>query len=641
MTTTGPARIEHIRALCRAGKVAAAFEQARQRLAEAQGGGSGEEVAEARIALAHVYFRLGQYGRAQELLKQAMAQTPADHPLQVDALIHLGMCAAETDAPDDAEAYYRQAVDMSRMLGYEEALYRGLHALAVGIYIPAGQFDLALTLDQDAYDFIVARGKPELGWNALAAMGWVYWATGRPHEAMRMAAMLREVAPAKSLPRGFHDALLADLAQDEGRMEEASRLYASARTIATLIGDPGLSVLVRLGLSRLERRRDRPASAWSWADEALTLAERVGYIHIEGMALLARARASWAGADLAAAEADLHRAIEMMTPLHFEYHLAMAWLLLAGLLHKAGQDERTAWQEAMTRIRRDRYHSLLEQERVIVLPLIVRHLRNKDGAMKQEAQDLLQRLAATPPRPLRIHTLGRFEVWQGPRRIDNRAWSRRKAGALFRMLLISPRRTRTQEQIVDALWPDRPMRTAQPLLHQATSALRRALEPDLPRSFPSRYLNVESNCVTLRLPPGSWVEHEAFTEAVRQGAYEKALKLHGGRLFPQDPYADWAVWERERLAQRYLQALLGAAENALADNRPDDALLLTRKALKQEPWQEQATRLGMEACLSMGDRAGALRLYRALANRLQEDLGIEPGAALRSYYRGICQRNAR
>jgi DNA-binding SARP family transcriptional activator len=40
----------------------------------------------------------------------------------------------------------------------------------------------------------------------------------------------------------------------------------------------------------------------------------------------------------------------------------------------------------------------------------------------------------------------------------------------------------------------------------------------------------------------------------------------------------------------------------------------------------------MEACLAMGDRAGALRLYRALADRLQEELGIGPGEELRAYY---------
>ncbi|HEY53838.1 MAG TPA: hypothetical protein G4N94_10310 [Caldilineae bacterium] len=63
-----------------------------------------------------------------------------------------------------------------------------------------------------------------------------------------------------------------------------------------------------------------------------------------------------------------------------------------------------------------------------------------------------------------------------------------------------------------------------------------------------------------------------------------------------------------------------------------EALNLAREALVREPWQEQATRLGMEACLALDDRAGALRLYRALAERLQKELGIEPGEDLREFY---------
>ncbi|HFQ95046.1 MAG TPA: tetratricopeptide repeat protein, partial [Anaerolineae bacterium] len=375
MISEPPARIEQIRSLCRAGKVAAAYQQARTLLAEARERGEDEAIAEALIALAHVHFRLGQYGRAQALLAEAMSQTPEDHPLQVDALIHLGLCAAETNAPDEAEAYYRRAVDLSRLLGYEEALYRGLHALAVGVYIPRGQFELALAMDQDAYDFIVAHGTPELGWNALAAMGWVYWITGRPHEAAGMAARLRRVSPEGSLPRGFHDALLADLAQDEGRMEEAARLYARARGVATRIGDPGLRVLTHLGASRLMRRLGRWAAARSWADEALAVAQRVGYVHLEGMALLARARASLAADNLPACEADLHQAIDLMTSLRFDFHLAEAWLLLAGLLRRVGRDESDAWSEAAARIQRGRYYFLLERERAIAFPLIARQMR--------------------------------------------------------------------------------------------------------------------------------------------------------------------------------------------------------------------------------------------------------------------------
>ncbi len=621
--------------LCRAGRIGEAFDLSRQALASAQSGGDPVEVAEAMNALAYVHFRLGHYDEARELLARSMSLTPSEHPSRVDALILLGLCAAETDDPDGAEEYYRRAVDLSRQMGYEEALYRGMHNMAVGVYIPRGQFTLALAVDRDAYEFIVSRGKADLGWSALAAMGWVYRTIGRPREALRMARLLKDVAPEGALSRGFHDALLADLALDEGRMEDAAGLYASARAVASVTGDPGLNGLVCLGLSQLYRHKGHPSAALGWADEALTLASRVGYVHLQGMALLARARSLWESGDLESAERDLRSAIDLMTPLGLDYDLALAWLLLAALLHHEGREGTAAWVEAASLVRSKHYHFLLERERSLSFPLIAHYTHHSDDRVREEAHRLLQHLTATPPPPLRIHTLGRFEVWQGPRRIEDAAWGKRRAGVLFRMLLVSPRRSLTQDQIAEALWPDKPVIAVQPLLHQATSALRRALEPDLPRQFPSRYLEVDGGCVTLRLPPGTWIEHEEFSDRVRKGDFEEALELYGGVLFPQDLYADWSVWERERLGQRYLQALLGAAGHALDSGRYREALALARKALAQEPWQEQATRIGMEACLALGDRAGALRLYRALAKRLREDLDIEPGEALQAFYRNI------
>jgi len=58
-------------------------------------------------------------------------------------------------------------------------------------------------------------------------------------------------------------------------------------------------------------------------------------------------------------------------------------------------------------------------------------------------------------------------------------------------LLLSPGRRLSAEQVAEQLFPEREQRAAQVLFHHATSALRRALEPELPDKFPSRYLEVE------------------------------------------------------------------------------------------------------------------------------------------------------
>lgn len=245
------------------------------------------------------------------------------------------------------------------------------------------------------------------------------------------------------------------------------------------------------------------------------------------------------------------------------------------------------------------------------------------------------RLSRVPPPPLHIVTLGRFEVRQLNRTIPDNAWRQRRAGELFRLLLISRNYSRSRDDIIEALWRDKSLSSTQALFHQATSALRRALEPELPDKFPSRYLEIEAGHVTLCLPLGSQIDFQAFEQHVQKEEWEAALAIYQGDLFPSDRYADWAVAPRERLRRIYLRALLIVAHRHDQAGRHREALDLCHRILEDEPWQEDAVLIGMRACLAFQDRAGALRLYRELERTLREELGTVPQAALRELYESL------
>lgn len=191
--------------------------------------------------------------------------------------------------------------------------------------------------------------------------------------------------------------------------------------------------------------------------------------------------------------------------------------------------------------------------------------------------------------------------------------------------------------MIEALWPDKAPNAAQPLFHHATSALRRALEPDLPDKFPSRYLEVEGGRVALRLPSDSQVDFEAFEQHVRQHRWQDAVARYAGELFPDDRYADWAAASRERLAQRFVEAALALAREALAAGDPHAALAAAHRVLAIEPWHENAVLVGMRACQALSDRTAALRLYHNLERALRQDLGIAPQADLRTLYESLCR----
>jgi len=81
-----------------------------------------------------------------------------------------------------------------------------------------------------------------------------------------------------------------------------------------------------------------------------------------------------------------------------------------------------------------------------------------------------------------------------------------------------------------------------------------------------------------------------------------------------------------------VQALIAAARSRLAAGHPAEAVDACRHALAADPWREDAVLVGMQASLALGDRAGALRLYRELARTLHEELGIAPKGELRQLY---------
>ena len=293
------------------------------------------------------------------------------------------------------------------------------------------------------------------------------------------------------------------------------------------------------------------------------------------------------------------------------------------------------WQAAARRIVQGGFACLAERERVLAFPLIAAGLASSHEPTAQASAALLEHLQRVPPPPLQIGTLGGWRVRVGLQAVERSALRQRRAGELLGLLLISRGRSLTFDQIYETLWPDKELEAAQALFHHATSTLRRALEPDLPDKFPSRYLQVSEGRVCLCLPPDSSVDYETFAQHYRRGEWEAALACYGGEFLPEYPYADWAIRHRQWLKQDYQRALLEAARLYLGQNRFQPALDACRRLLDMEPWQEQAVLLGMQACLGLGNRPAALRLYKNLEKVLRDELDIEPQDELQTLYRSL------
>ena len=355
-----------------------------------------------------------------------------------------------------------------------------------------------------------------------------------------------------------------------------------------------------------------------------------------GRTLIERARAAWMIGDTHAAEIDLRQAISELSARGQLYDLARAQFLFAALRHaQQHTDAESAWRDAATLLIRGGYAYILDQDRSLAYPLIASHLNSANPVIAKVSAQCVEQLQRVPPPPLRIVTLGAFAIWQGTRQVDKRALRKRRAGELFALLLLAPSHSLSFDQIVDALWGDKELTAAQAQFHHATSALRRALEPELPDKFPSRYLLVDEGQTALCLPPGSTIDFQIFEEHCDREEWDAALTTYRDDLLPDYLYADWVITSRERFKRLYLRALLITAHRQMQAGHARETIDLCHRILEIDPWQEDAALLGMQAHLAFNDRTSALRLYRALEKVLCDELGVTPQTELQALYREL------
>lgn len=207
--------------------------------------------------------------------------------------------------------------------------------------------------------------------------------------------------------------------------------------------------------------------------------------------------------------------------------------------------------------------------------------------------------------------LGRFELLVDGVAVPDRAWARRHAAALVKVLALAPGRRLHREQVLDQLWPEDTLDEAAPKLHKAAHYARRAI--DLADAVVLHDEHV------LFCP-----DHDVVVDAVRfdelarsalaakdAGAARLALGLYGGELLPQDRYETWAEQRRDQLRLRHLDLLR-------LDGRWEDVL-------EVDPADEAAHLALMRDHAANGDRHAALRQYERLDRTLRNELGVAPG----------------
>ena len=177
---------------------------------------------------------------------------------------------------------------------------------------------------------------------------------------------------------------------------------------------------------------------------------------------------------------------------------------------------------------------------------------------------------------------------------------------------------------------------------------------------------VQTNVARLRrlLPPGvtiatvpegyvlhadrSAVDVTAFADEVAAAAEAPDPAARSARLaaallrWRGDPYADLdhpeLAPEVARLAGLRAEAVERRAEAQLATGAAGEAVTALEALAAAEPWRESTVALLMRALVAAGRQRDALDVYAGLRTRLADELGLDPGPALRELERQVLRQ---
>jgi DNA-binding SARP family transcriptional activator/tetratricopeptide (TPR) repeat protein len=246
---------------------------------------------------------------------------------------------------------------------------------------------------------------------------------------------------------------------------------------------------------------------------------------------------------------------------------------------------------------------------------------------------------------LRIQVFGSLRAWRDGKELDLGPPGRR---AVLGLLVLGGGETVTTRELVDAVWGDRPPRSAVNVVQTHVKHLRRLLEPDRPPRTGSAVLPhvnggyavnqdaVDVDLLRVRL---------LLTEAGR-GDTARAAELLGEalRLWHGPPLADIPflatqpkvmalVAERRKVFARHGDAMI--ATGAAADVLPEVAAAAAEQSL-----DESAQARLIRVYHAVGQRARAFQVYHDVRDRLVEELGVDPGPELRAAHAALLADDA-
>ncbi|MEO3770682.1 BTAD domain-containing putative transcriptional regulator [Micromonospora sp. B9E7] len=268
-------------------------------------------------------------------------------------------------------------------------------------------------------------------------------------------------------------------------------------------------------------------------------------------------------------------------------------------------------------------------------------MSNPAGVLAVRADDARGPAGGT----LHLEILGPLRLWRDGVEVDA---GPRQQCYLLALLLARAGRPISTSELIELVWGEDAPSSAPNVIHKYVGALRRLMEPALPLRATGSYLRRHGDGYLFAPAPGmlDLVSFRELASAARAGLalrhrdealdrYVEALGLWRGPA--GDTYASGtsAMSIFSGLDREFFDVCVAAAELAVSLGRPERVLQPLRLAASMAPLHEPVQASLISALGAAGHQAEALEVFRTARIRLVEDLGIDPGEALRAAHRRV------
>ncbi|MGY1695448.1 BTAD domain-containing putative transcriptional regulator [Geodermatophilus sp. SYSU D00814] len=251
---------------------------------------------------------------------------------------------------------------------------------------------------------------------------------------------------------------------------------------------------------------------------------------------------------------------------------------------------------------------------------------------------------------MRFDILGPLQVLDGGRPLP---LGRPKQRAVLAILLLDPGTVVSLDRLVDELWGRQAPPQSLASVHAYVSHLRRLLEPQRPAGAPAsvlvnqapgyRIVVADDDLDAVRFQALARTGHTLLRTGDASRAADtlaEALRLWRGPVLADFADASFVQAERSRLEELRLTALEDRLSADLRVGRHALIVAELDQLTGEHPFRERLQGLRMAALYLGGRQAEALQAYQRFRAQLREELGLDPGPALRMLERDILRQEA-